>query len=60
MSISRDDDTDSTESDGKFDSEHYPDVDMRMEDNVDALDGIDLDGDVDMERDGEEEEEEDE
>jgi len=35
-------------------------MDMRMEDDVDAPDGIDLDGDVDMERDGDDEEEEDE
>jgi hypothetical protein len=28
---------------------------MRTEDDQDALDGVDLDGDVDMERDGENE-----
>jgi hypothetical protein len=33
---------------------------MRMEDNVDAPDGVDLDGDVDMERDSDDEVEEDE
>ena len=33
---------------------------MRMEDDVDALDGVDLDGDVDMEWDGDDDEEEDE
>jgi hypothetical protein len=60
VSISSDDDTDSTESDGEYDSELDPDVDMRMEDDVDAPDGVDLDGDVDMERDGDDEEEEDE
>ena len=61
MSISSDDDTDSTEkSDGEYDSELDPDVDMRMEDDVDAPDGVDLDGDVDMERDGDDDEEEDE
>jgi hypothetical protein len=36
------------------------DVDMRMEDNVDAPDGVDSDGEVDMESDGEDDEEEDE
>jgi hypothetical protein len=30
---------------------------MRMEDYVDAPDGVDLDGDVDMERDGHDDEE---
>jgi len=60
VSISSDDDTASTESDGEYDSELDPDVDMRMEDDVDAPDGVDLDGDVDMERDGDDEEEEDE
>jgi len=54
------DDTDSTESDGKYHSELDPDVDMRMEDDVEATNGVDLDGDVDMERDGDDEEEEDE
>jgi hypothetical protein len=52
MLISSADDTDSTESDGQYDSELYPDVDMRMEDDVDALDGVDLHGEVDMEWDG--------
>jgi hypothetical protein len=63
VSISFDDDTDSTQSDGEYDSELDPDVDMCMEDDVDGPDGVDLDGDVDMERDGEnaeDEEEEDE
>jgi len=61
MSISSDDDTDSTEqSDSEFDSELAPDVDMRMEDDVDAPDGVDLDGDVDMERDADDQVEEDE
>jgi hypothetical protein len=60
VSISSDDDTDSTESDSEYDSELDPDVDMRMEDDVDSPDGVDLDGDVDMERDGDDEEEEDE
>jgi len=59
VSISSDDDTDSTELDGKYDSELDPDVDMRMEDDVDAPDSVDLDGDVDMERDSDDEEEED-
>jgi len=60
MSISSDNDTDSTEWDSEYDSELHPDVDMRMEDDVDAPDGVDLDGDVDMARDGDDEEEEDE
>jgi hypothetical protein len=56
VSISSDDDTDSTEeSETQFVSELDPDVDMRMEDDVDAPDGIDLAGDVDMERDGDDE-----
>jgi hypothetical protein len=60
MSISSDDDTDSTEkSDGEYDSELDPDMDMRMEDDVDMPDGVDLDGDVDMETDGDDDEEED-
>jgi hypothetical protein len=60
VSISSDDDTDSTESDGEYDSELDPDVVMCIEDDVDAPDGVDLDGDVDMERDGDDEAEEDE
>jgi hypothetical protein len=66
MSIFSHDDTDSTkESDGDYDTEHYSNLDMRMEDDVDALDGIDLDCDGDMERDsgnveGKDEAEEDE
>jgi len=60
VSISSDDDTDSTEADGEYDSELDPVLDMRMEDDVDAPDGVDLDSDVDMERDGDDEEEEDE
>jgi len=59
-SISSEDITDWTESDGEYDSELDPDVDMRMEDDVDALDGVDLDGDVYMDRDGDDYEEEDE
>ena len=46
--------------DGKYDSEVVSDVDMCMEDEVDSLDGVDLDGDVDMERDGDDAEKEDE
>jgi hypothetical protein len=39
--MSSDDDTDSTEkSDGEDDSELDPYVDMRMEDDVDAPDGV--------------------
>ena len=61
MSISSDDDTNSTEkSDGQCDSELNPYMDMRMVDDVDAPEGIDLDGDVDMETDGDDDEEEDE
>jgi len=60
MSISSEQNTDSTESDGEYDSKHDPDQDMCMEDDVDAPDGVDLDGDVDMEKDGDDEEEEDE
>jgi hypothetical protein len=42
VSISSHDDTDSTEeSDIEFDSELDPVVDMRMEDDVDAPDGVD-------------------
>jgi hypothetical protein len=58
VSISSDDDIDSTESDGKYNSELDPDVDMHMEDAVDAPDGVDLDGNVDMERDSDDDEEE--
>jgi len=60
MSISSENDTDSTESDGKYDSENQPDVDMRLEDDVDAPDGVHLDGDVDMDWDGDNEAEQDE
>jgi hypothetical protein len=60
MSSSSSDDTDSTESDGEYDSELHPDVPMCKEVDVDSLDGVDLDGDVDMERDGEDEEDEEE
>jgi hypothetical protein len=51
VSISSDDDTDFTESDGDDDSEL--DVDICMEDYVDAPDGVHIDGYVDMQRDGE-------
>jgi len=60
LSISSDDDSDSTKLDSKYDPELNPDVGMRMEDEVDAADGVDLDGDVDMERDCDDDEEEDE
>jgi len=61
VSISPNDDTDSTEKlEGKYESELDPDVDMRVEDDVDAPDGIDLDSDVDMEGDGDNDEEYDE
>jgi hypothetical protein len=52
MSVSSEDDTDSTEPDGEYDSKLDPDVDMCLQDDVYAPDGVDLDGDVDMERDG--------
>jgi len=60
VSISSDDDTNSTESDGEYVSERDSDVNICMEDDVDALDGVDLDGDVDMEKDGEDGEDEEE
>jgi hypothetical protein len=61
MSISSNDDTDSTEKlGGKYDSALDPDVGMRMADDVDAPDGIDINGVVYMERDGDDDEEEDE
>jgi hypothetical protein len=60
MAISSDDDTDSTEPDGEYDSEHDSNVDMRGEDDVDAPDSVDFDSDVDMERDSEDEEDEEE
>ena len=60
MSIASDDDTDSTESDAEYDSEHHPDVNLRMEDDVDALDSIDVHDDVNMEWVGDDEEEEEE
>ena len=43
---------------GEYDSNHGPDVDMPMQDDVDAGDGVDIDGDVDIEWDGDDEEEE--
>jgi hypothetical protein len=56
MPISSDDDTDSTEVSGcALDSDLAPDVDIRIEDEVDAPDGIELDCDVDMDRDGDNE-----
>jgi hypothetical protein len=60
VSISSDDDTNSTESDGEYDSECHSDVDLGMENAVDAPDGVDLAGDVDMERDSQDEEDEEE
>jgi len=60
VSISSDDDTDSTEElDGQYDWKHDSDVGMRMEHDVDEPCGVDFDGDVDMERDDDDEEEED-
>jgi len=60
VSITSDDDTDSTVLDGGYESERDCDVDMRMVDDVDAPDGVDFDGNVDMERHGEDEEDEEE
>jgi len=61
VSIASDDDTDSTEeSDGKYDTAYNADVHIRMEDEVDALDGIGLGDDVDMDRDSVYADEEDE
>ena len=60
MSISSDDDTDSTEkSDRNYHSALDRNVDMRMEDYADAT-GVDLDGNLDMERHGDDDEQEDE
>jgi hypothetical protein len=56
MSISSANDTNSTVSDGDYDSEL--DMNMCMEDNVDAPHGVDIDGYVDMERGGEDVEDE--
>jgi len=58
--MSSDDDTDSTELDGEYDSELDSDADMRIEDNVDAPDGVDIDGNVDLEKDGDDDEKKDE
>jgi hypothetical protein len=41
ISISSDDYTESTELDGEYDSELDPDMDMLMEDDVEALGGVD-------------------
>jgi len=59
MSIFSDDDTNSTESDGEYDSARNSDVYMRMEDDVDAPDDVDLNGDVNIGRDDDDETEED-
>jgi hypothetical protein len=40
MPISTNDNTHSAESDGEYDSELVTDVDMRMEDDVDAPEGV--------------------
>jgi hypothetical protein len=55
VSSSSDADTESIESDGEYDSELDSAVDRCMEDDVDAPDGVDLDGDVNMEWDGDDE-----
>jgi hypothetical protein len=41
VAISSDNDTDSTKSDGEYDSGRDSDVNMVMEDGVDAPDGVD-------------------
>jgi hypothetical protein len=53
VSISSGDHTDSIQSNGEYDLELDSDVDMCMQDDVDAPDDVDLNGDVDMARDGE-------
>jgi hypothetical protein len=60
MSISSDDDTDSTEESGSK-SYYRPDsnVDLCMENDLDTMHSIDFDGDVDMARDGDDDKEED-
>jgi len=59
MSISPDDDTDSTEElDSKYDSEQESDVDIQLDYNVGAPYRVDIDGKVDMKTDGDAEEEE--
>ena len=60
MSISSDEDTDSTEPDTEYDSEHDTTVDLYIVVESDAPDSIDLDSNADMERDGDDKEEEDE
>jgi hypothetical protein len=60
VSISSDDNTDSSESDGKNDSECDPDDHIRTDDDVDTPDNIYLNGNVDIERDGDNDEEKDE
>jgi hypothetical protein len=60
VSLSSDVHTGTPDSDGEYDSEHDSDVAIPLESNVEAPDGIDLDGDVDMEKDGDDEREEDE
>jgi hypothetical protein len=60
VSCCSDDDTNSNGLDGEYDSELKPDVNMRMEHNVDTPDGVNLGGDMDMERDGDNDEEENE
>jgi hypothetical protein len=57
---SSDDDTDPTKSDGEYDSEPDPDVNMCTQDDVDTPDSVNLGGDVDMEWDSDDAEEKDE
>jgi hypothetical protein len=60
VTIASGDDTDSPKMlDSKFYSEHDSDVDICMEDNVDAPDGVHLDSDMDMERERDNDEEKD-
>ena len=60
MSISYDNDTDRTESDGKLDSEFDPDMNIGIENDVYAPDRVDLDSAVDLEMVGDDVEEDDE
>jgi hypothetical protein len=46
------DDIDASDSDSEYNSELDFVVHMRMEDDVDALEGVDIDSDVDMDREG--------
>jgi hypothetical protein len=60
VSISSNHDINSTKADCEYDSVHDSDVYVCLVDDVNALDSVDLDGDVDIEMDGEDEEDEEE